>query len=472
MTDDIKWDYLRSPSGKVVRRREVTDLDQDQWTDHLHFNDAQRTVKNEEEVSTAIAQPDIGYAVSAAGEPLPVSAVTSTDENHIQWQGAFLEDKELNTAADSDRGYLSRMGVRHYSPAFGRFLQRDPVNNYRAPNPMFPLAHNPYQYAYNQPTQYSDTSGYQCCGLGGGGAGTLGGHNLAGVSKDLNPEGQEVDPGNCIIPWPDNSGCFPKTCYMCCVGKNGIEADPWCDAVCLIPYYGDMTNCECHVWCENAKYGGENHPSPMGDVPSGGNRRPIYGPPSYGPGGDGGDRPWILPLYPIPGNGFPERLPWELMLSLDLHSPLGITEGIHTFSSSYWVGPTNMTQGALTIGNLPRGLIPPPEWKIPTGMGIVSWLTNRGIGFACDLLGLLGVNPYNPSNPCSLQGDLWQCIRGACCIWSKCVKAAGTVSTITGLLVGIITWNFWAGWGSASVVYAAGTLACGIAAMAMVISCL
>lgn len=37
----------------------------------------------------------------SSDEPLPVSGVTSTGENHIQWQGAFLEDKELNTAAAS-----------------------------------------------------------------------------------------------------------------------------------------------------------------------------------------------------------------------------------------------------------------------------------------------------------------------------------------------------------------------------------
>ncbi len=53
------FDYLRSPSGKVVRRREVTDLDQDQWIDWMHFNDAQRTAKNEEEITAAVAQPDL-----------------------------------------------------------------------------------------------------------------------------------------------------------------------------------------------------------------------------------------------------------------------------------------------------------------------------------------------------------------------------------------------------------------------------
>ena len=39
--DDLTWDYLRAPSGKVVRRREVADFDAGTWDDFLHFNDAQ-----------------------------------------------------------------------------------------------------------------------------------------------------------------------------------------------------------------------------------------------------------------------------------------------------------------------------------------------------------------------------------------------------------------------------------------------
>ncbi|MCX6647675.1 MAG: hypothetical protein NTY09_15135 [bacterium] len=35
--DDLTWDYLRAPSGKVVRRREVTDFDTNDWDDYLHI---------------------------------------------------------------------------------------------------------------------------------------------------------------------------------------------------------------------------------------------------------------------------------------------------------------------------------------------------------------------------------------------------------------------------------------------------
>jgi hypothetical protein len=33
--DDLTWDYLRAPSGKIVRRREVADFDTEDWDDFL-----------------------------------------------------------------------------------------------------------------------------------------------------------------------------------------------------------------------------------------------------------------------------------------------------------------------------------------------------------------------------------------------------------------------------------------------------
>ncbi|MBU1023958.1 hypothetical protein KKB99_06715 [bacterium] len=83
-----------------------------------------------------------------------------TTENHIQYHGGFLEDKEFHTSeANQERGYFYRMGVRHYSPMLGRFLQKDPMTISRPPKTRSPLSANPYTYALNQPLQLRDITG-------------------------------------------------------------------------------------------------------------------------------------------------------------------------------------------------------------------------------------------------------------------------------------------------------------------------
>jgi RHS repeat-associated protein len=159
--DEILWDYLRGMGRQVIRRRQHTE---EADTDLVHINDPQGSVKEDEDPSFP-ASTASGYVTTAEGEPLPLTQ--PTEENHIRFHGGFLEDKELSTSAGSNRGYLYRMGVRHYSPALGRFLQRDPVGNFRPPNPEYPLASNPYAYGFNQPLEFTDTSGRQACPVPG-----------------------------------------------------------------------------------------------------------------------------------------------------------------------------------------------------------------------------------------------------------------------------------------------------------------
>lgn len=66
-------------------------------------------------------------------------------------------------ASQTDYGYtgeytandLVYLRARHYSPTMGRFFTRDPF----AGNVAYPASLNPYTYAYNNPTLYTDPRG-------------------------------------------------------------------------------------------------------------------------------------------------------------------------------------------------------------------------------------------------------------------------------------------------------------------------
>jgi RHS repeat-associated protein len=163
LKDDIIWDYLRGLGGQVVRRRTY---DEEVAVDKLHFNDMMGSVREESDPKysgTEGAGTVNGYVITADGEPLEMDQ--PSDENHIQFHGGFLEDANFHTNPGTAgvMGYFYRMGIRHYSPSLGRFLQRDPFSYTRAPHKSNPLSLNPYAYANNRPTQLSDRSGYQAC---------------------------------------------------------------------------------------------------------------------------------------------------------------------------------------------------------------------------------------------------------------------------------------------------------------------
>lgn len=300
LTDDIEWDYLRGLSGQVVRRRET---DGETVTDTLHIDSAIGTTMQE-------ASPDVsgdhvgttnGYVTTADGEPFGETNMQPTDENHIQYHGGFLEDKEFHTSvANQERGYFYRMGVRHYVPAFGRFMQRDPITYMRAPHKSNPLSANPYQYAYNRPLQMSDISGYQPGGPDilpepwsgspgdfGGGSGTDGGCG-GGYSPFRNTPGSgSGDPGDdgddseeakrkCVVWWPEecvDDPRYPDCSVHCC---RYDDQPSWLDTCCDDRVYVDLNSfcnltwedeCDCACCWAGSE---QNAPNTMGGSAFGG----------------------------------------------------------------------------------------------------------------------------------------------------------------------------------------------------------
>ncbi|MCX6647677.1 MAG: hypothetical protein NTY09_15145, partial [bacterium] len=412
--------------------REVTDFDTNDWDDYLHFNDAQGTAKNEDEVKRSLTPPAIGYAVSAAGEPLGLTTGAPSETNHIQWQGAFLEDKELTTSAGSDRGNLYRMGVRHYSPAYGRFLQRDPLNNYRTPNAMAPLAHNPYQYGYNQATEYADTSGYACCGMGAPGTGEI-------IRNPDNTNG-ESNGNDCIIPWPDLSNCQASTCSHCCVDANGAAADPCGDALCLFFHTPDeWTSCECYKYCALARAGGEHAPSIVGHW----SINPVTptaphwnNPPALGLGGNGGAPLRFIPSVPSPVSPSPitrftpNSVYFSGLVEANIQLPL--------HQACFAAIKMDASEALLGVGMGLIGDIFAWLWR-PFGSNVVESIAN----LVCNVM-LMSANCKDP-----ISRDLANCLLDACCEFKACIKhsnpwlwGATAGFALLGLLGGpLIAWN-------------------------------
>ena len=250
VADDLTWDYLRGLGGQVVRRRKRNGVDD--YTDMLHFNDMMGTAREEvnpTEVGSEVEGTPNGFVTTADGEPLKLQQPEEQEAYYIssnsQFHGGFLEDKNFHTNPINDgvMGYFYRMGIRHYSPGLGRFLQRDPFTYNHPSNSQFPLNANPYLYAYNRPTQYADRSGYQACqgpGCGkplgnispmparpnaaGGGFGTDTGGGGGGGDGTHDPEKE----GRICLRWfPEE--CTDPACFEWCWNRCCQWADepPW-----------------------------------------------------------------------------------------------------------------------------------------------------------------------------------------------------------------------------------------------------
>ena len=329
VADDLTWDYLRGLGGQVVRRRKRNG--EDDYTDMLHFNDMMGTAREEvnpKEVGSEVEGSAYGYVTTADGEPLSLGPVANLEENHIQFHGGFLEDRDFHESFD--RGYFYRMGIRHYSPDLGRFLQRDPFSYSRAPHKSNPISLNPYEYGLNRPTQLSDRSGYQACpGCASpfGGAAPIGmlpsgggfGTDTGGPGGDTGggPDLPDTPENRCLRPYP--AECkqegIPDYCYPCCQWKSDPSWRSNCCDAASIPYHipecakiepfepNDPCSCAC-CWAG----GEENAPTPIGGGGFGGGSSgsmgPIFGPPSIGPWGDGGE-PWDIRPRPLS-----EIFPW------------------------------------------------------------------------------------------------------------------------------------------------------------------
>jgi RHS repeat-associated protein len=261
-TDLITWDYLRGVAGHVVRRREIVGPSA---TDKLQVCDFQGSVKQEmdPDVTGASVGTENGYVALAAGEPLPMAQ--PSDTNHIQFHGGFLEDQNIHTTqgTDGDMGYFYRMGVRHYSPALNRFMQRDPLSYTRQPGASSPLSLNPYIYAINQPLQMSDPSGYE--------AGTTGGCPGCSKGNEGNPGGSgggtSDDGPVCLRLYPRE--CLTEPVYECCLTCCQYDDEPsWagcckkneisvCAGLCTLNTAREGCACAC---CFNSG-AGEHAPS-------------------------------------------------------------------------------------------------------------------------------------------------------------------------------------------------------------------
>ena len=153
------------------------------------------------------------YAYDAWGEHADNDNLP-TVANNIRYIGARLE---CFVHAVNSTDAIYEMGVRHYWPGYGRFLQRDPMGYNKIPSPSTPLAANPYIYAENNPVMKSDPSGmfvgnyYRSAVMGGFWLrlGTL-----------PTPEGYKYLCG----------GGYGDT-YDCCTGYNTIPDDQIDDAM-------------------------------------------------------------------------------------------------------------------------------------------------------------------------------------------------------------------------------------------------
>ena len=101
------------------------------------------------------------YTYDSWGEHVD-NANLPTVANRIRYAGARVECF-VDAANQADAIYET--GARHYWPAYGRFLQRDPLTYRQMPRPSNPFTANPYIYAENNPVMKTDLTGLAPSGL-------------------------------------------------------------------------------------------------------------------------------------------------------------------------------------------------------------------------------------------------------------------------------------------------------------------
>jgi len=363
----------------------------------MHFNDPQGTVK-QEQVAASLAPTTDGYVTTAEGQPLPLMT-QPVGENHIRFHGGFLEEKEFSASPGSDKGHFYRMGVRHFSPALGRFLQRDALTYRRPPFASMPLRSNPYAYAHNQPTEYADPSGCQAL---------MPGRRPEYETEKLEAPGTGAEDG-CEQGWShEECGCMG----LCCRSRSGWEYS--CDpckksaVVCIWQPSEILRDCECEC-CSGRE--GEHAPTKLGgggthwtgritdpDGPEG-----PYGPPSYGPNGDGGSI-WEFP--PVPGGYFPwgGEGPIPLFGGRSVH----FTGIIHSMHQMVFLElPAKVLPGIGTMATYvpPLGQIGDLAASVSSGYALM-WAWCTWFRTYCP-----GQNEY-----------AYRCWRDACCAASGCLR--------------------------------------------------
>ena len=462
VADDLTWDYLRGLGGQVVRRRKRNGLND--YTDMLHFNDMMGTAREEvnpTEVGSEVEGTPNGFVTTADGEPLKLQQPEEQETYYIssnsQFHGGFLEDKNFHTNPINDgvMGYFYRMGIRHYSPALGRFLQRDPFSYSRAPHKGNALSLNPYSYALNRPTQLSDRSGYQAC-PGGGCASPFGGAASIGMLPSDAGMGTDPDapggPGGGTVPGQDGVTCLrpypaeckkegiPEYCYPCCQWSDDPPWSGCCPGVTVVPGEcgtgepndpNDPCNCAC-CWAG----GEENAPTPIVGGFGGGSSwmSPYFGPPSIGPWGDWGQPWWILPM-PFMGPW------WRGFLTI----PINSLYGNNSVSSNLFIAGSLIGIASM----LPPGYLPPkPPWRKPSDLypeagpwglaGFASQAIGWGIHGLCNRL-IQKVKSEAAKGLCNIY---FYCLCPACIDFNNCWSRYSTWVPIVGGIIGGIIGGF------------------------------
>ena len=381
------------------------------------------------DVTGASVGTENGYTALAAGEPLPMTQ--PSDTNHIQFHGGFLEDQSIHTTqgTDGDMGYFYRMGVRHYSPALNRFMQRDPLSYTRQPGASSPLSLNPYIYAMNQPLQMSDPSGYEaglpdnsCPGCT---KGHKGGHGPVQTPTG-GGNGTDDDNRKCRVYFPED--CLEEPIFEICKTCCQYEDEPtWSREGCCTRNDLSIGNCtlksieECKCACCWIGDGnGENAPAPIASGGSFGGGD-VFGPPHIGPGGDGGYPWWFGPAPFDPKN--PVQIPELGIISMNhfksgkmnanIFNPLSL-QGITAYH--YSTKPNMM---------LAAGLI------AALGVGVLVGMLDAILAMICEILDKGGWCP-DESKKC--DSTFLLCLCEAC----RTPQSAAIITLGVGAILGLI----------------------------------
>lgn len=141
---EVNVDYL---AGK--RRYMPNEAEADKY--RYYTRDQQGSVV----MMTDHEQNEEEYKYDAWGEHVDTTTLPST-ENNIRYAGLRVE---CFIDSQNSLNAIYEVGVRHYWPAIGRFLQRDPLTYNKMPKPSYPLGVNPYIYCENNPVMLVDSSG-------------------------------------------------------------------------------------------------------------------------------------------------------------------------------------------------------------------------------------------------------------------------------------------------------------------------
>ncbi len=173
---DVKVDYL---AGSRRYMPDEAEADQYRYYAEDHLGSVT--------LMTDLDQNKEHYTYDAWGEHAKTDDLPSTP-NRVRYGGARVE---CFVRPGTSQDAIYHCGERHYWPAYGRFLQRDPVGYLKMPAPSNPLGAHPYIYAENNPIMKKDLSGQAPTGYYRGAR--MGGQSFFLGTDRPTGEGQIID---------------------------------------------------------------------------------------------------------------------------------------------------------------------------------------------------------------------------------------------------------------------------------------